>query len=186
VEAWGGGKDFDRDAYSSGPLLFPDPNVETQGPVVFQVTFVDAGNVSGARPLPSLKTAVLVELDRIGKRVDEEEWEVPSVYVLMTNVPVSACGRHDLEGLRRSTCVGEDHLTGRCGVEVEQGDHGEGDLAHGQHDEGCQGPGWKRRQVGAHRKPHPDSGAAGWAFRVSRAVLLVGLCHSPDRGRCGS
>jgi hypothetical protein len=99
VEAWGGGKDFGRDAYSSGPLLFPNPNVETQGPFVFQVKFVDAANASGARPLPSLKAAVRVELDRIEKRVDEEEWEVPSVYVLMTNVPVGARGRHDLKAL---------------------------------------------------------------------------------------
>jgi hypothetical protein len=79
-------------------------HVETQGPFVFQVNFVDAANASGARPLPSLKAAIRVELDRIEKRVDEEEWEVPSVYVLITNVPVSARGHHDLERRPRSTC----------------------------------------------------------------------------------
>jgi hypothetical protein len=95
LEAWGGGTDFGRDAYSEGPLAYPDPNVDTAGPFVFQVKFVSGANAAGAAWQTSLRKAVSAELKRIESRVATRTWAHPAVYTLMTNAPVGASARSD-------------------------------------------------------------------------------------------
>lgn len=98
VEAWGGRGDYGRDAYSKGPLRHPGAE-ENPGPFVFQAKFVAGANGAGARPLPALMKAVKAELVRIEERREAGEWEDPRFYTLLTNVPLSADGRKEVEAV---------------------------------------------------------------------------------------
>ena len=44
VESWGNRGDFGRDAYTASSLRFPDKNVTSPGPFLFQVKFVEGAN----------------------------------------------------------------------------------------------------------------------------------------------
>ncbi len=102
LEAWGGGSDFGRDAYADGPLYYPDPKRGTEGPFVFQVKFVAGANATGANWASALTKGVQAELKRIDERIDDNEWDMPAVYTLMTNAPVSATARERLKRLIQS------------------------------------------------------------------------------------
>lgn len=96
VESWGGKGDLGRDAYSKGPLRFPDKD-ENEGPFVFQAKFVSGANGAGAKPIPALLKGVEAELVRITERKEENKWEKPRFYTLLTNAPLTTKGRTDVE-----------------------------------------------------------------------------------------
>lgn len=96
VELWGGSGDFGRDAYADGPLDFPTKGKSKHGPFIFQAKFVQGANASGARPKDALLKAARSETARIQKRRDDGVWNDPSVYVLLTNAPLSPGTRKDL------------------------------------------------------------------------------------------
>lgn len=89
VEAWGGSGDHGRDAYCPGALNFPAKTVTSDGPFVFQAKFVAGANAAGARPFPSLKSAIRKEVLRIKDRQSARQWRNPKWYVVVTNAFVS-------------------------------------------------------------------------------------------------
>jgi hypothetical protein len=90
VESWGGRGDYGRDAFAHGPLKFPARDIESEGPFVFQVKFVEGANVPGAKFGPSLLAAVRSETDQIIERINKGVWTTPKHYALVTNCPLSA------------------------------------------------------------------------------------------------
>lgn len=114
VEAWGRHGDFGRDCYCPSPLRFPGTEL-VEGPFVFQAKFVAGANATGAKFLPALRKAISAEAARIDARCEAGEWDKPGAYVLVTNCPVQAVQRAQLEQILRA--VGPDvniHiLTGR-------------------------------------------------------------------------
>ena len=72
VESWGGHKDLGRDAYTRSELKFPDKNVPSPGPFIFQVKFVENANAAGAKIEPVLLGAVSKEVSRILQRQKAE------------------------------------------------------------------------------------------------------------------
>jgi hypothetical protein len=99
VEAWGGHSDLGRDAYSSGSLPLEGPKSQTAGPFVFQTKFVAEANAAGAKPEGNIHDAVAREASRIRERLEKETIQQPSVYVLLTNAPLSAALRNELVGM---------------------------------------------------------------------------------------
>ena len=89
VESWGGRGDYGRDAFAHGPLKFPARDIQSEGPFVFQVKFVEGANVPGAKFEPRLMTAVRSEVTQIVKRIEKGQWHTPKHYALLTNVPVT-------------------------------------------------------------------------------------------------
>jgi hypothetical protein len=98
VEAWGHSGDQGRDAYSEEALRFPARELNN-GPFIFQVKFVRAANAPGGEPMPRLLDGVRKELARIGKREESGQWTHPSHYCLLTNAPLSAVERPEVEAL---------------------------------------------------------------------------------------
>jgi len=96
IESWGGSGDGGRDAYSQGPLAFPEPGESQAGPFIFQAKFVEQANAAGADVAPALRKAVSAELKRIEERRNANRWEAPGCYALLTNAPLSASLRDDL------------------------------------------------------------------------------------------
>jgi len=88
IEAWGGSRDWGRDAYATGPLRFPDPEVAEPGPFVFQAKFVRDAVLLGERGVAQLKGAVVAEATKLGQWAATGEWDAPAHYALMTNVRV--------------------------------------------------------------------------------------------------
>jgi hypothetical protein len=101
VEAWGGSGDLGRDAYAKGPLRFPGDE-ENDGPFVFQAKFVAGANAAGAKPMPALLKGVRAELKRIGEREEAGRWEEPRFYTLLTNTPLTAKTRKEVEKVLES------------------------------------------------------------------------------------
>jgi hypothetical protein len=99
LEAWGGSRDFGRDAYSSGQLRYPDPKHLSDGPFVFQVKFIANANLPGAKLHSLIFSAVTSENKRISDRLASGLWENPRHYTLLTNAPLSATLRADLTKL---------------------------------------------------------------------------------------
>lgn len=99
VEAWGGRSDLGRDAYSRGPLPLDGPKSQTPGPFVFQAKFIAEANATGAKPEGHVRNAVSQESLRIRERLEEARIQEPSVYVLLTNAPLSAVLRTELVGM---------------------------------------------------------------------------------------
>jgi hypothetical protein len=102
VEAWGGYSDLGRDAYCKDGLRLGKEPAPAPGPIVFQAKFVEEANAAGAKPFSKLRAAVSAEIDRIKDRIRKGTFQVPSSYVLLTNAPVSAQGRKELEALLTS------------------------------------------------------------------------------------
>lgn len=89
LEAWGGHSDLGRDAYCSQPLQLEGQDEPTPGPFVFQVKFVEGANAAGAKPGPSLQSAVLAESKQIKTRMSHTTVSRPRHYVLLTNSPLT-------------------------------------------------------------------------------------------------
>jgi hypothetical protein len=109
VEVWGGHGDLGRDAYANGPLRFPDKE-ENEGPFIFQAKFVAGANGAGADPMPALLKGVRAELAQIAKRKKGGKWKEPNFYTLLTNTPLTAGRRQDVEkalkeGLSKTTTI---------------------------------------------------------------------------------
>lgn len=99
VESWGGSGDYGRDAYAEGPLEFPTKGQSEQGPFVFQAKFVQGANAASTHPKNPLLSAVRAEIARIEKRREDEVWDDPSVYTLLTNAPLGTSLREALDEL---------------------------------------------------------------------------------------
>jgi hypothetical protein len=85
VESWGHRSDFGRDAYTPNALHFPNKNIETAGPFLFQVKFVENANASGARPCSALLDSVSKEIKSIKGRRTDPKWVEPSHFTFLTN-----------------------------------------------------------------------------------------------------
>jgi hypothetical protein len=96
LEAWGGSKDFGRDAYSSGQLRYPDPRRLSNGPFVFQVKYIANANAPGANIQSAILSAVKSENERISDRLENGMWDTPWHYTLLTNAPLGATLRGTL------------------------------------------------------------------------------------------
>jgi hypothetical protein len=102
VEAWGGHADLGRDAYSSAALILERGGAKTPGPFVFQAKFVEEANAAGATPFDNLRRSVVSEMTRVRTRIAKTLVTPPKVFVLLTNAPVSARERVELETLIRA------------------------------------------------------------------------------------
>ncbi len=96
VESWGNRSDLGRDAYSTGPLRFPDTRVELPGPFIFQVKFVEGANAAGAKPDAAVLSSVSKEITQIKKRISHDEWQCPRHYTFLTNAPVKSSTREKI------------------------------------------------------------------------------------------
>lgn len=99
VEAWGGSKDWGRDAYYEGSLRYPD-NEDNAGVFLFQCKFVDGANAAGAKPKPLIKNAILGECSEIKKR----RWDkAPSFYIFFTNARLTPSLRKEINSIISNT-----------------------------------------------------------------------------------
>ena len=85
VESWGNRGDFGRDAYTANSLRFPDRNVLSPGPFLFQVKFVEGANAAGAQPAKALLGSASKELAQIQKRRKSAKWKNPKFFTFITN-----------------------------------------------------------------------------------------------------
>jgi len=90
VESWGGHADRGVDVFSDGPLRFPSKDLDSEGPFVFQVKFVENANAAGAKPRAAVLSAVGKESRRIAERISSGDWSEPRHYVYVTNACLSA------------------------------------------------------------------------------------------------
>jgi len=90
VESWGGHADRGVDVFSDGLLRFPSKDLDSEGPFVFQVKFVENANAAGAKPNAAVLSAVGKESRRIADRISSGDWGKPRHYVFVTNVCTSA------------------------------------------------------------------------------------------------
>jgi hypothetical protein len=97
VESWGGRGDHGREAYSVGPLPFPARAIGTDGPFVFQCKFVESANAAGAKYSSLLLDSCKKEAARISIRIKKKEWKPPNYFVLVTNCPLTAKIRKEVE-----------------------------------------------------------------------------------------
>jgi hypothetical protein len=120
VESWGGShKDHGRDAFSRGPLRFPDNKIPAEGPFLFQAKFVESANAAGAKPAAPLLKAVRKEAVRITERMNDgnpmsPRWQRTRHYVLLTNTPLTPMLRnkvHEILSAVLTDC--EIHCLGR-------------------------------------------------------------------------
>jgi hypothetical protein len=95
IESWGDRHDFGRDAYAEGPLGFPTKNVQSRGPFLFQVKFVENANAAGARPGTAIIDAVTKEAARIRSRKAQSTFEA-RFYVFVTNAPLTGRTRQKI------------------------------------------------------------------------------------------
>lgn len=102
VESWGGREDFGRDAFSLGPLPFPSRHINSDGPFVFQVKFVEP---EGADRFARLRNAVSKERGRILSRQTNRpsQWSKVAHYVLATNIDLDADQRIAIQDAFAST-----------------------------------------------------------------------------------
>lgn len=96
IEAWGGSRDWGRDAYSEGPLRFPRPDHEERGPFLFQAKFVSSAAEKGDRAVTQLKGMLRSEAEKLKGLAAEGDWVMPRHYVVMTNVNVGSSKRSDV------------------------------------------------------------------------------------------
>jgi hypothetical protein len=96
IEAWGGHSDLGRDAYWQDTLPLDGPGSNTAGPFVFQAKFVAEANAAGSKPEEAIRVAAKQEAKRIKERLASGSVSSPSVYVLLTNAPLSATLRTGL------------------------------------------------------------------------------------------
>ena len=96
VESWGRRSDFGRDAYTPNALHFPDKSIETAGPFIFQVKFVEGATASGAKPSGALLGSVSKEITRIRDRKSDPKWVEPSHFTFLTNSPMGVPLREEI------------------------------------------------------------------------------------------
>jgi hypothetical protein len=99
VESWGNRGDWGRDAYAPGPLRFPDPNVLTAGPFVFQTKFIEGANAAGSRPSTALVSSASKEATRILERKTRRTWAEPTHFTFISNSLVDARVREKLRDI---------------------------------------------------------------------------------------
>ncbi len=95
IEAWGGTKDWGRDAYYEGELNYPTKR--QVGPFLFQCKFVNGANYAGARNDNLIMNAVKAECKSIKKKLSntnvelsktrrKRKWDnTPKIYTFMSN-----------------------------------------------------------------------------------------------------
>jgi hypothetical protein len=96
VESWGRRSDFGRDAYTPSALYFPNKNIETAGPFIFQVKFVEGATASGAKPGGALLGSVSKEITQIRGRKSDPKWIEPSHFTFLTNSPMGVPLREEV------------------------------------------------------------------------------------------
>src|SRR5665213_1627891 len=96
VESWGRRSDFGRDAYTPNALHFPNKNIETAGPFIFQVKFVEGATASGAKPGGALLGSVYKEIAQIRSRKSDPKWIEPSHFTFLTNSPMGVPLREEV------------------------------------------------------------------------------------------
>jgi hypothetical protein len=96
VESWGRRSDFGRDAYTPNALHFPYKDIDTAGPFLFQVKFVEDANAAGARPAGALSDSVSKEIASIKKRKTTSRWTEPSYFIFLTNSLIEASLRDEI------------------------------------------------------------------------------------------
>jgi hypothetical protein len=99
VESWGNRADMGRDAYTPGPLHFPDPRIKTKGPFLFQAKLVEGANAAGSRPNRALLSSASKERARILQRLKHKAWKCPSHFTFITNSPIDAVVREKIRAL---------------------------------------------------------------------------------------
>lgn len=106
VEAWGGRRDWGRDAWCPDRLRFPSRHIETEGPFLFQMKFVENANASGAKPRGAVLKAVRAEMDSdsVGLVVRGD----PKHYILITNAPLDGALRADVTRIVGETLSGSE------------------------------------------------------------------------------
>jgi hypothetical protein len=90
IESWGNRGDFGRDAYTDNSLRFPDKEIISPGPFLFQVKFVEGANAAGAKPVQALLGSVSKELAHVQRRKKFQRWEDPRCFTFMTNSLIEA------------------------------------------------------------------------------------------------
>ncbi len=93
IEAWGGQSDWGRDAWCEGSLDFPTPGRSEPGPFLFQCKFIEDAMELKAAGVAALRKNLGVEAQQIERRIDEDDWQPPKHYVVMTNVRVPSKDR---------------------------------------------------------------------------------------------
>jgi hypothetical protein len=96
VESWGNRGDWGRDSYSPGPLRFPDPKVQKQGPFIFQTKLVEGANAAGSKPRVALISSVSKEIARISERIGKGTWKNPTHFTFVTNALIDATDREQI------------------------------------------------------------------------------------------
>jgi len=105
VESWGQRGDHGRDAFSPGQLHFPERDIPTDGPFVFQVKFVEGANSAGSDPTTSLVGAVRKEARRIAAR-SRQIFPLPGYYALATNAQLTPALRDEIDLILRKVLPG--------------------------------------------------------------------------------
>ena len=96
VESWGRRSDHGRDAYTPNALHFPNKDIETAGPFLFQVKFVEGANAAGAKPAAALSDSISKEIASIKQRRTASVWTEPSHFTFLTNSPIEASLRDEI------------------------------------------------------------------------------------------
>lgn len=97
IESWGERRDYGRDVYCEGSLKFPSRHLVQDGPFVFQVKFVENANAAGAQYEALIVNALKKEIGKIQERKEEDEWQEPRHYTLLTNASLSASLRERIK-----------------------------------------------------------------------------------------
>lgn len=114
IEIWSGSGDGGADAFSRGPLTFPNIGRRQRGPFVFQIKFVEAAAQLGSRAVTRLRKSLTKERAAIERRIAAGAWTTPRHYVLMTNVRVPPSARaRVIDALSPSLAGAELHLVDR-------------------------------------------------------------------------
>lgn len=92
VTSFGGTKDGGRDAAFSGPASFPSKEAKWIGEWAFQVKYIDAADRDAAVARSSIKSTLRKELPSVLSRHNNID-----NYILVTNVPLTAETRSELE-----------------------------------------------------------------------------------------
>jgi Novel STAND NTPase 3 len=113
VESWGNRGDWGRDSYAACSLRFPDTDVQTKGPFIFQVKFVEGANAAGAKPKAALLSSASKEAKRILERIATRGWKSPSHLLFVTNSLVAADSREKVRSTFKGVMPGSEiHIWG--------------------------------------------------------------------------
>ncbi len=108
IEAWGGHKDWGRDAYYEGHLDYPT-KTKQEGPFIFQCKFVNGANAAGAKNDDLILKSVKQECksvekklqdrrSKVGNKLAKREWDnPPKIYTFMSNARISPPLRKKIE-----------------------------------------------------------------------------------------